>query len=151
MAPTSPRWIRILFLIAGLYDGVLGLAFLLFPKQVFELHKVEPPNHDAYVQFPALLLLLFALMFFRIAANPVARRELILYGCGLKVSYCAMVFGYQSKGVIPFMWVPWAWADLAFLALFLVAWLITWRAAARGDATAAPTAAPTTAATAAPK
>jgi len=115
------RWTRVLFSVAGLYDGVLGLAFLFAPTWVFSLHHVEPPTHVAYVQFPALLLLVFALMFFRIAADPVGRRELILYGCGLKVAYCSTVFYYQVTRGIPWMWIPWAWADLAFLALFVLA------------------------------
>ena len=83
---------------------------------------MEPPNHPAYVQFPALLLFIFAVMFFRIAADPVRNRELILYGIGLKIAYCGTAFWYQLAGGIPFMWIPWAWADLIFLALFLVAW-----------------------------
>jgi len=116
------KWTRVLFVVAALYEGVLGLAFLIFPAWVFSLHHVEPPNHLAYVQFPALLLLVFAVMFFRIAADPVARRELILYGCGLKVSYCAMTFWYQMTRGIPSMWIPWAWADLLFLVLFVLAW-----------------------------
>jgi hypothetical protein len=116
------KWIRVLFAVGGFYDGVLGLVFLFFPARVFSLHHVEPPNHLGYVQFPALLLLVFAVMFFRVAADPVARRELILYGCGLKVSYCAMTFGYRMTHGIPSMWIPWAWADLAFLVLFVLAW-----------------------------
>jgi hypothetical protein len=114
-------WIRALFAIAGIYDGVLGLAFLFAPVWVFSLHRVAPPEHLAYVQFPALLLVLFALMFFRIATDPVNRRELILYGCGLKVAYCGTVFWYQLTTGVPFMWVPWAWADLVFLVLFVLA------------------------------
>lgn len=115
------RWIRVLFSVAAIYDGILGVAFLAAPTWVFSLQGVEPPNHPAYVQFPALLLLVFAAMFLRIAADPVNRRELILYGCGLKVSYCATAFFYQLTSGIPFMWVPWAWADLAFLMLFILA------------------------------
>jgi hypothetical protein len=76
---------------------------------------------DTRVQFPALLLLVFAAMFSRIAADPVNRRELILYGCGLKISYCATAFFYQVTRGIPFMWIPSAWADLVFLALFILA------------------------------
>ena len=115
------KWICVLFTVAGIYDGVLGLAFLLAPAWVFALHGVEPPTHVAYVQFPALLLMVFALMFFRIAGNPAGRRELIIYGCGLKVSYCSTVFYYQITRGIPSMWIPWAWADLGFLALFILA------------------------------
>jgi hypothetical protein len=61
-------------------------------------------------------------MFFRIASNPIKNRELILYGVGLKVAYTGTVFWYQITQGIPFMWIPWAWADLVFLVLFLVAW-----------------------------
>jgi hypothetical protein len=47
---------------------------------------------------------------------------LILYGVGLKVAYSGTAFWYQLTGGIPFMWIPWAWADLVFLVLFVVAW-----------------------------
>lgn len=118
----SDKWLKPLFVIAAVYDGFLGLAFLIVPEQIFAMYSVTPPNHLAYIQFPALLLLVFALMFFRIAMDPAGRRELILYGCGLKISYCMVAFLYELTTGIPSMWMPWAWADLVFLALFLVAW-----------------------------
>lgn len=116
------RWMRTLFVIAGIYDGVLGLAFVFFPGRLFELAGVPPPNHIGYVQFPALLLIVFAVLFFRVAADPVGNRALILYGCGLKLSYCATVFGHELADGIPHIWLPFAWADIAFLILFFVAW-----------------------------
>jgi hypothetical protein len=117
----SPRWVRPLFVIAAVYDGVLGLVFLFAPTWPFAMYGVPPPNHVGYVQFPALLLLVFAVMFLRIAADPPGRRELILYGSGLKVSYCATVGFHELTAGIPSMWIPWAWADLVFLALFVLA------------------------------
>ncbi len=116
-------WIRPLFVVAGLYDGALGVAFLFFARALFQHFGVTPPNHFGYVQFPALLLILFAVMFFAIAANPAGRRELIWYGIGLKAAYSGCVFFYEASEGIPSMWIPWAWADLAFLILFLLAWL----------------------------
>jgi hypothetical protein len=118
----NKKMLKTFYVIAGLYDGVLGIAFLLFPAAIFTMYAVEPPNHMAYVQFPALLLIIFGAMFFRIAMDPVRNRDLILYGCALKVSYCGMVFWYQATSTIPSMWVPWAWADLVFLALFIFTW-----------------------------
>lgn len=118
----NSKFIKPFFLIAALYDGVLGVAFIIAPMQIFAMYAVEPPNHMAYVQFPALLLILFGIMFYRVAMDPIRNRDLILYGCGLKLSYCAMVFGYQLTTGVPAMWVPWAWADLVFLALFIVSW-----------------------------
>ena len=52
----------------------------------------------------------------------MGRRELMLYGMALKVSYCSVAFWHQFHGGIPIMFVPWAWADLVFLMLFIVAW-----------------------------
>jgi hypothetical protein len=115
-------WMRPLFILAGLYDGILALAFLFFAGPVFQWFGVEAPNHPAYVKFPALLLLVFAAMFFRVASDPVKHRELILYGVGLKAGYSGTAFWYQITQGIPFMWIPWAWADLVFLVLFLLAW-----------------------------
>lgn len=116
------NWIKPFFVVAGLYDAVLGVAFLFFAGAIFQWFGVEPPNHVAYVTFPALLLLIFAAMFFRVAADPVKNRELILYGACLKVAYSGSAFWYQATTGVPFMWIPWAWADLVFLALFIVAW-----------------------------
>ncbi|MDH3640200.1 MAG: hypothetical protein OES09_17300 [Gammaproteobacteria bacterium] len=116
------KWIKPLFLMAALYDGVLGLAFIIAPVEIFAMYGVEPPNHMAFVQFPAFLLIIFGIMFYRIAMDPVRNRELILYGCGLKVSYCSLVFVYELTSGISSMWIPWAWADLIFLALFIFSW-----------------------------
>lgn len=121
------KWMKALFIVGGIYDGVLGLAFLFAPGRVFELFEVTPPNHFGYVKFPAMLLIVFALMYFKIACDPVKFRVLIPFGIGLKIAYCVTVFWYDLTTGIPSMWLPWAWADLVFLALFLLAWRETGR------------------------
>jgi hypothetical protein len=126
-------WIKPLFMLAALYDGILGVAILFFAMPLFDLFGVEPVNHVGYVQFPALLLLIFAALFARIARDPAGQRSLIPYGIGLKTSYSALVFWHQLAGGVPAMWIPWAWADLVFLVLFVIAW----RQLAPGAASAA--------------
>jgi hypothetical protein len=116
----NEKTMKLFYVIAALYDGVLGVAFLLFPVAIYAMYAVEPPNHMAYVQFPALLLIVFAAMFFQISKDPAKNRGLILYGCALKVSYCSMVFGYMATSGVPAMYVPFAYADLVFLALFIM-------------------------------
>ena len=116
------KWIKSLFIFAALYEGLLGVAFLFFAQDIFSAFGVVPPNHLAYVEFPALLLLIFAAMFVRIAYDPMKNRELILYGIGLKAAYCGTAFWYQATQGIPSMWIPWAWSDLALLVLFALAW-----------------------------
>jgi len=115
----TTRPIAVLFLIAALYDGGLGAAFLLAPGLVYGLGNVPPPNHWAYVQFPAALLLIFALMFVAIARDPIKNRDLIIYGVLLKLSYCGTAFWYWFTAGIPDLWKPFAVIDLVMGALFV--------------------------------
>jgi len=122
------RWIRVLFALAALYDGVLGVVFLLAPAWVFERAGVTPPNHWGYVRFPAAVLLVFAAMFAAVARDPLRRRELIPYGIGLKAAYCGVTLGYWATSALPGMWKPFALADLVMGALFAWAWIALGRA-----------------------
>jgi hypothetical protein len=117
----SMRAIRILFWVAALYDGILGIAFLVAAPALFDQVGVPPPNHFGYVHFPAALLIVFALMFVAIARDPVANFRLIGYGILLKLSYCAVVAYHWLSAGVPFIWKPFAIADLVFLILFVLA------------------------------
>ena len=119
---SRPRAVSVLFYVAALYDGALGVAFLLAAPALFEWVGVTSPNHFGYVHFPAALLIVFALMFVAIARKPVANRSLIPYGILLKVSYCAVVFYHWFTAGIPYIWKPFAIADLAFLVVFIWAY-----------------------------
>jgi hypothetical protein len=116
------RAIPALFVVAAIYDGLLGAAFLFASGAVFRLFGVTPPNHQGYVQFPAALLIVFAVMYMAIAIDPIRNRNLIPYGMLLKVAYCGVVaFHWLSTG-LPGMWKPFCVCDLIFLALFVWAW-----------------------------
>ena len=118
----NDRPVSILFTVAGFYESILGVAFLVAPAALFDHFEVTPPNHFGYVQFPAALLLVFGIMFFAVAFNPRANRNLIPYGILLKASYCTLVFGYWFAQGIPGMWKPFAITDLVFAAAFYWAW-----------------------------
>lgn len=112
-----------LFGIAAAYDGILGVAFLVAAEPIFRRCDVAPPNHWGYIQFPALLLIVFAIMFVAVAANPGRNRNLIPYGMMLKASYCGVVaYWWASPGGVPGMWKPFAVLDFVFLVLFWIAW-----------------------------
>jgi len=112
----------ILFYLAAAYDGILGIVFLASPMCIFEHFEIMPPNHAGYVQFPAMLLIVFAILFINIARNPLKNRNLILYGILLKVSYCSVVFAYWFTSGVPIIWKPFAVCDLIFIVLFALAW-----------------------------
>ncbi len=114
------RAIAALFVVAALYDGLLGAVFLVAPGWVYEQAQVTPPNHWGYVQFPAALLVIFACMFVAVAINPIANRNLIIYGILLKVSYCGLTFWYWFSAGIPGLWKPFAIIDFIMAVLFLL-------------------------------
>jgi hypothetical protein len=115
-------WISWVFGLSAAYDGLLGLGFLVAAPPLFRWFDVTPPNHFGYVQFPALLLIVFATMFLAIARNPAASRNLIPYGILLKASYSGIVFFYWFTTGLPGMWKPFAVCDAAFLVLFALAY-----------------------------
>ena len=118
----NATWMKITFAVSAIYDGILGLLFLFFGTAIYDYVGIERPNHLGYLHFPALLIIVFAIMFWRIASDPAKYRDLIPFGIGLKFSYCLVVFFHWTTGVIPTMWVPFAWLDLIFLILFFQAW-----------------------------
>ena len=115
----SFKLVSILFLVGGIYDGLLGLYFLIFPMSIFDYYEVTQPNHVGYIHFPALLLITFGIMFFQIAKDPKMNENLIPYGILLKVSFCSAVFFHWFDKGIPFFWKPFAFFDLGFLLLFI--------------------------------
>ena len=117
-----PKWIKPFYVVAALYDGILGLVFLMVPTQLFNAAKIAPPNHIGYVQFPALLLVVFAIMFFNIVRDPKANKNLIFYGILLKLSYCSVVLPHWLVGNVPALWVLFAFFDLLFMVVFIVSY-----------------------------
>ncbi len=119
----TERAIPALFVVAALYDGLLGAVFLFAGGVVFQWLDVTPPNHFGYVQFPAALLIIFAIMFMAIAMNPTKNRNLIPYGILLKVAYCSVVAFYWLTSGLPNMWKPFCVCDFIFLIFFVWAWM----------------------------
>jgi len=133
MSDMKSRAISVLYYVSAIYDGVLGLAFLAFPLRLLDAVGVPGPNHPGYIQFPAALLVVFALMFLSIAGDPERNRNLMPYGILLKVCYCGVVFWYWYLDRVSFIWKPFAVADLIFGILFLWAYSAITKAASVGS------------------
>jgi len=115
--------VRLLFLIAGLYDLVIGVAFVGFGPQIYDAAGVPHPNSWAYIQFGALMLVIFGVMFLAVAYAPLANRNLIPFGVLLKISYVAIVAYYWVQlGDVPMLFKPFAAIDAVMLVLFLLAY-----------------------------
>src|SRR5205823_2029010 len=116
--------VRVTFLIAGVYDFVIGLAFLFAGDRIFEAASVGLPNHWAYLYFGCLMLMTFGVMFFAVAYDPIANRNLMPYGMLLKISYVGIVVYYWFMvGACHTLFKPFAVVDAVMLVLFVLAYL----------------------------
>ena len=107
---------------SGVYDLAIGVAYLVAGPAIFDAAGVPHPNHWAYIQFAAALLITFGLMFFAIAADPAANRNLIPFGILLKVSYVGVCGYYWISTGVPTLFQPIAVIDAIMLVLFAVAY-----------------------------
>ena len=121
------KLISLMFYIVALYDGLLGAGFLFAPLRLIEWAGDTPPYHPGFIQFPALLLMVFTVMFIQIALDPVSNRNLIPYGVLLKISYCGIVFKYWFTSGISAMWKPFAVIDAVTAVLFVWAYVFLGR------------------------
>lgn len=123
--------VRLLYVVAALYDGLLGLAFIVAAPQIFQWVAITPPNHWGYVHFAAGVLVIFGFMFLQIAVRPVENHGLVLYGFLLKVCYVATVGWHWYHGDVPAMWKWFAAVDTLFALLFLWSMVVLKTAAQR--------------------
>ena len=115
--------IRLIFAIASAYDVLIGLVFLCAGPALFDWAKIPPPNHWGYIQFAALMLIVFGLMFAAVAVDPVSQRNLIRYGLLLKLCYCGMVGYYWVTDDVPWLFKPFVVIDAVMYGLFLASYL----------------------------
>ena len=107
----------------GSLSGYRRLAFLGLGPQIFDAAGVPPPDHWGYIQFGSLLVLVFGLMFYAVAYDPAANRNLMPYGMLLKLCYTGLVAYYWVTTDCPLLFKPFAVIDgLMFVLFFLAYW-----------------------------
>ena len=114
---------RLLFVVAAFYDFLIGLVFLTKGPALFEWSGIPEPNHWGYIQFAALMLMIFGLMFASIAVDPIGQRNLIRYGLLLKLSYCGLAIYYWTTSGLPNLFKPFVIVDGVMYGLFLASYL----------------------------
>lgn len=117
------KQVRVLYCGAGLYDIVIGLLFVLVAPRLYVMLGVTPPELF-YVHSAGALLVLFGVMCWQIAMNPVRWRFLILYAMGVKAVYCISIFVHFSLGTLPWVWLVPGIVDLILLVGFAWSWFV---------------------------
>ncbi len=113
------KGLKTLFLIAALYDIILGLVFGLLFKTVYTAFGVELPNHAGYIQLAAAYIFTFGVGFYLVYKDPVKNQAIIVLGVLMKLLFVVVVFGHLLIDSVPAFYIPFAIIDILFLLLFL--------------------------------
>ncbi|MCZ4694594.1 hypothetical protein DWB61_06020 [Ancylomarina euxinus] len=93
-----------LFLVAAIYDLILGLVFLFFSRWAFKLIGISDklPEFIGYLSLIGAFLLVIGLAYFLIYKGDLQKNiDLILVGLMYKLAYCSIAFFYALVGNIP--------------------------------------------------
>ena len=121
-----PGW-KPFFLIAGLYDVLLGVAFFVFGEQILEWVGMELPPHIAYIQLAAVFIAVQGLSYLLVWVDPPRFMGLVIIGVVYKLAYSGLALWYLIIGELPNdFFIPWALIDIIFLVGFLLFLRATW-------------------------
>ena len=111
---------RLLFLIAAIYDFLLGLIFFVFYKQVYSIFDIPLPDYPMYLQMSAAFVIAMGVGYYYVYRNLYRNIDLVKLGIVYKAVYSGLAsyFFFAGLGNILFFWF--AILDLIFLVLFVI-------------------------------
>lgn len=115
---TSSGW-RTFFLVAALYDIVLGVAFFLLYGPLFSALGIELPNNTSYIHLTAAFVFVQGLGYWFVYQEPASNRGIVKLGIVYKAVFAGLGFYYLAIGqLLHPVFLVFAIADLAFLVGF---------------------------------
>ncbi len=112
---------RVFFLVACLYDALLGLGFLVAGEAILSSIDMTLPPHVAYIQLAAVFILVQGLSYWFPFRDPLGNLGIVKVGVLYKAAYAGLAFWYLLIGALPSpFFIPWAVIDLGFLVGFLL-------------------------------
>jgi hypothetical protein len=100
------KYYKSLFLIASVYDILLGIVFTLFYRSAFALLKISDtlPKFGGYLSLIGAFLFVIGIAYYLIyRGDLIKNRDLILVGVLYKLAYCVTTFFYFAIGQVPHM------------------------------------------------
>ena len=112
MSDSKLKYYKGLFLVAAVYDIVLGVVFTFFPKSAFDLVGIpeKSPEFVGYLSLIGAFLFVIGVAYYLIYRGDLKKnRDLILIGTLYKFAYFSIAIYYFAIGNIP---------HIIFLGLF---------------------------------
>lgn len=108
-----------LFLVASVYDLVLGIVFFFFYKPVYEYFGITLPVYPVYLQMAAAFVIAMGVGYYFVYRNLYRNVDLVKLGVVYKLVYSALTsyFYFADLGHVIFFYF--AILDAIFMALFI--------------------------------
>lgn len=106
MSELRKKYYKALFLIAAIYDFILGIVFIFFYASAFKLLGISEvlPDFGGYLSLIGAFLLVIGVAYYLIYRGELKiNRDLIMVGALYKLAYCSVSFVYFAIGQIPHM------------------------------------------------
>jgi hypothetical protein len=118
---------RTFFLVAAIYDIVLGVAFFFLYDPLFSALGIELPNNASYIHLTAAFVFTQGLGYWFVYQDPTANLGIVKLGLVYKAIFSGLAFYYLAIGqLLHPVFVVFGVADLLFLIGF---WLFLRRPA----------------------
>ncbi len=89
---------RTFFLVAALYDTMLGAVFFFLYGPVFELLGISLPNNTSYIHLTAAFVVVQGLGYWLVSQAPIANRGIAKIGVAYKFAFAGLAMYYFLIG-----------------------------------------------------
>jgi hypothetical protein len=109
-----------LFLIAALYDFILGLIFFVFWRFIFDhILKIPYPNYPAFYQAAAAFIFTMGLGLYFVYRNLYRNIDIVKVAIVFKLFYSGLAFYYVIVENMSWIFSVFGILDLIFVVLFI--------------------------------
>ena len=107
------------FVVATIYDLVLGFVFFFFYQNIFNLFGIPLPDNPSYAHLSAAFVFVQGLSYWFVYLNLKRNIDIVKVGLVYKIVYTAVAFFHWGRGTLPHpMFALFGFTDLIFIALF---------------------------------
>ncbi len=109
------------FLVAALYDIVLGAAFFILYAPLFSALAIELPNSITYIHLTAAFVFVQGVGYWFVYQDPDANHGIVKTGVIYKIAFAGLSFFYLAIGQLPHpVFAVFGAMDVLFLIGFMM-------------------------------
>jgi hypothetical protein len=114
------RYYKILFIIAGLYDFILGFGFCFFCSWLHQnVLLAQLPDPPIYFQVCAAFIGMIGIGYFLVWKHLYRNVDLVKIGTGMKLIYILGAIWFSTYAVVPMLLVIFGIIDVVFIIAFI--------------------------------